>query len=249
MPIIAIANPTPGSGKTTTAVALAAFWGAFGARTLVTDLSPNADATTALRNAITINLGQVLSQNMPAERAVARSRIQRVDIMHGTTDLSHHEAGGPSAEQQLRAVVGETSGRYGYTLVDLPSSSGPLTRAGLAVADALLVPLACDDRTAQDISASLRQLGRLRAELNPHLHVQLLPTMAAGSRGRHVVSELRRVYPDLTTKTIIPPDEELGAVLEGKSPLNLVGRGARAYEALSVELAHRAVAFSRPQAV
>src|SRR5437868_13893483 len=88
MPTYAIVNPEAASGKSTTAVALAAHFGRFGADALVIDLDSNADATAALSRGRSGQLDQVLRGALPVAAALAAAGYPQVDLLAASPRLA-----------------------------------------------------------------------------------------------------------------------------------------------------------------
>src|SRR5207247_2154314 len=79
--ILALANQKGGVGKTTTAVNLAACLAEAGARTLVVDLDPQANATSGLGERANGTSSYDLLDGAPLEEIVHRTRFENLDVV------------------------------------------------------------------------------------------------------------------------------------------------------------------------
>ena len=210
--VYAVANQKGGVGKTTTAVNLAACLAEAGCRTLLVDLDPQCNATVALGlpkdrepNTYTCLLGgaDVAAAAMP-------SAIDSLDVVTSTPDLAGATVELPrmdSSESRLRDLLGPARERYERIVLDCPPSLGPLSVNALVAADRVLVPVQAEYLALEGLAQFLDTLGLIRRELNPTLVVAGMLLTMYDSRTRlaqDVEGELRRHFPGLVLRTVIP---------------------------------------------
>ena len=86
--ILALANQKGGVGKTTTAVNVAACLAEAGARTLVVDLDPQANATSGLGERANGTSSYDLLDGAPLEEIVHRTRFENLDVVPSRPELA-----------------------------------------------------------------------------------------------------------------------------------------------------------------
>ena len=183
--IYALANQKGGVGKTTTAINVAACIAEAGARVLLVDFDPQANATTGLGL-------------RPAARPLdLRPPARRLDARHHRRDLDARPLAGAGAprpgrrrrraagredrDRILGAALAQVGDEYPYVLVDCPPSLGMLTLNALAAANRLIVPVQCEYYALEGLAQLLETVELIRAKVNPKLSLTgLLLTMHDG---------------------------------------------------------------------
>lgn len=240
MSIFAIASPSPAAGRTTTAVGLATFLGAFGARVLLVDCDPEGDAAESVGRAHTAGLQEALGRGLALTACIAPTVLSRVDLMRAP------QAGGASPAsavypERLARVLAHVTARYSYVLVDCPAGLAGVTGSVLAVAHGLIMPVPCEDEARHDAQSLVEVVGQIQTRRNPRLQASLLMTMADDAPpSRELVTEMRRTYGRRVLETVIPADDLVDVVLDRQSLLDQHSPAARAYQELAMEVASRA---------
>jgi chromosome partitioning protein len=149
MRTIAIMNQKGGTGKTTTAVNLAAALGEKGKHALVLDLDPQANATTWLgvhtdgKGVLEVFLGQKTLSEL-----IVGTAAPGVDLVPSSSWLVGVEkavAGEVGAESILRRAIAKLpKGRWDYALVDCPPTLGLLAVSALTACDGLIIPVSAE---------------------------------------------------------------------------------------------------------
>jgi chromosome partitioning protein len=247
--VFAIVNQKGGVGKTTTVVNLGAYLGALGASVLLVDCDAQANTSNGLgHGGVAAGLYDVLVDDVPAAHAILRTTARGVDLLPATFELAGSEIellDLESPNMRLKTVLEDTRDRYDYVMLDCPPSLGLLTVNALVAADEVLVPVQCEYLALEGLARLMNTLDRIRAQSNPGLRIfGLLMTMydARTSLSQQVAEEVRRHYPRLTFRTVIPRSVRLSeAPGFGKSILEYdpLSRGAEAYQALAMEVAAR----------
>jgi chromosome partitioning protein len=171
-----------------------------------------------------------------------------VELLPSTPELAGAEVellGQEEPTGRLKPAIQGLRGRYDYIFLDCPPSLGVLTVSALVAADAVLVPVQCEYLALEGLARLMDTLERVRAQSNPRLRIfGLVMTMFDGrtTLSHQVADEVRRHYPNLTFKTVIPRSVRLSeAPSFGRSILDYdpLSRGAAAYQALAIEVATR----------
>jgi len=225
MQTVAILNQKGGSGKTTTAVNLAAALGELGRRVLLVDLDPQASASRWL--AIEDKAGglyEVLVQRAGLEPYIRHTAVAGVDLVPARQDLAAAELEArrkPGAELVLRQALGHLAQSWDTVLLDCPPSLGLLTVNALAAADEVLVPVEAHILALEGLADLLGTMDLVREALNPRLRVGGVLACRV-SRTRHtrdVVDLLRQQFPDTMLTAVIRESARLAEAPAFKQPI------------------------------
>jgi chromosome partitioning protein len=247
--ILAVANQKGGVGKTTTAINVAACLAEAGARTLVVDLDPQANATSGLGERANGSSSYDLLDGAPLDELVHRTRFTNLDLVPARPELAGAAvelARESDGEAYLAPTVAPARDRYDFVFVDCPPALGPLTVNALAAADRVLVPVQCEYYALEGLAQLLTSVELVRGRLNPRLALAgMLITMVDGRTrlAADVASELRRQFGDLVFKAVVPRSVRLAEAPSHGLPITVYDRGsagADAYYRVASELVYRA---------
>jgi len=215
--VLAVANQKGGVGKTTSTVNLAAGLALQGLRTLVVDLDPQGNASTALgieHRAGTRSVYEVLLGACAITDVVAVSpQSSNLLCIPATIDLAGSEielVSMVARESRLRRALSNVAlDELGvdYVFIDCPPSLGLLTVNALVAAPEVLIPIQCEYYALEGLGQLLRNIELVQAHLNPALSVStILLTMYDGRTklADQVTAEVRNHFGDQVLRTVIP---------------------------------------------
>lgn len=247
MRALAITNQKGGSGKTTTAVNLAAALGEKGRRVLVVDLDPQASATTWLR---VKNVGKgvfsIFVENENIVDIIYSTDFTGIDVIPSSTWLAGVEralAGEIGAETILRRNLEcLPADRWDYVLMDCPPALGLLTVNALAAAREVLIPVEAHVMALGGLAQLLQTVKVVKERLNPGLEISGILACRVDARTRHaqeVVEQLRDRFGDLVYNVVIRENVRLAEAPSFGQPITLYdprSHGAEDYRALAEEI-------------
>ena len=248
MRIIAVMNQKGGSGKTTTAVNLAAALGEKGRNVLVIDMDPQASASLwfGLQDAGK-ELLQVLTGPGALADEVRPTGAPFVWMIPCSTWLASAEkalADVHKPELILRRKLAQLQAEWDYCLIDCPPMMGVLSISALAAATEVLVPV--EARVLALALAGLNQvlatIDVVRDTLNPDLKLGGILACRVDRRTTHcgeILEQLQARFLPQMYKTIIRENIRLAEAPSFAKPITLYDRtstGAQDHRDLAQEI-------------
>ncbi len=251
--VFTIANQKGGVGKTTTAVNLAAALAEKKIHTLLIDLDPQANATSAI--GVEKQAGKSLYGPLRGEgtalEMITPTAYEHLALIPSEEDLAAAEIELAQTENylmRLRTVLETIRASNGYRaiIIDCPPALGMLSMNSLAAADWLLITLQCEYMALEGLGQILRNVERLKsAHVNDGLQLGGVVMTMFDSRtnlAKQVVDEVKQHLPDKIFKTVIPRTVRLSEAPSFGKPIFAYdphGPGATAYRALALEVIER----------
>ena len=251
--VFTIANQKGGVGKTTTAVNLAAALADKKIATLVIDLYPQANATSAhgIEKQEGKSLYGPLHGDGDALSMIVPTAYDNLSLIPSEVDLAAAEIELAQSENylmKLRACIQPVrdSDRFKVIIIDCPPALGMLSMNSLAAADFLLIALQCEYMALEGLGQILKVVERLKtAHVNDTLEVGgIIMTMfdIRTNLSRQVVDEVKQHLPEKIFTNVIPRTVRLseapsfGKTIFAYDPLS---PGATAYKKLAKEVIER----------
>jgi chromosome partitioning protein len=255
MMIIAIAIQKGGSGKTTTALNLAAALRERGEKVLLIDLDPQCNLTQSMgiRTDPKPSIYDILDQEASGETADLRSIVRPVngmDFAPASLELAKAELKLVSVygrEKLLKNILDPLRDDYDHILLDCPPAVGMLTVNGLVAADHVLMPMQAEFLPMKGLVSfmDIVQKDIIGKKLNPTLRIAGIVFTRFDTRNSmtpRIVEILEGLHPQHILKTRIRTNIALAKAQEQGMDIftfDKSARGAGDYRALAEELLGR----------
>ena len=249
--IISIANQKGGVGKTTSAINLTAALAKEGARVLLVDADPQANASSGLGIDITsadATLYECLINGIDPSEAVNHTEVKGLDIIPSHIDLVGAEIemlALDDRENILKRIIQKVRSAYDYVIIDCSPSLGLITVNALTASDSVIIPVQAEFFALEGIAKLLNTIKIIKSQLNPGLQIEGFLITMYDNRLRlssQVYEEVKRHFGKLVFDTVITRNVRLSeAPSHGLSVIDYdkSSKGARNYIALAKELMKR----------
>lgn len=248
--IIAISNQKGGVAKTTTAVNLAACLGAAGYATLLVDMDPQANASSACGvdpNNLEATIYETLLDAIKPPVYSLTGSFANLSLLPASMDLAGAELELMEREDReyaLQRALREVSADFQYVIIDCPPSLGLLTLNALVAANWILIPVQAEYFALEGLSRMILTIHRINKKQNPDLQLLgILPTLydARTNLAHQVLEELRQVFPDKIFSGLIGRSVRLSEAPSFGKPIiyyDSRSSGAEQYRRLCEEVLH-----------
>lgn len=228
--IITIANQKGGTGKSTTAVNLAASFALMEKNTLLVDCDPQGCSTMwsgINSHDHNCDISSVLSGRAHFKDAVIKNKIRYLDIMPASFDLFQVTlklAKNPGNEKLLRLFLKDVEDDYDYIIIDSPSSYSFLNVAAMTAADWLIINMSVHYNSGEDFQYLLRMVKYIQTTHNVPLKIAgLLFNRCATKEEIQAFIENQDLLDvkDMIYKTFIPDDDNIKKSIDLRVPVAL----------------------------
>jgi len=203
--VIAVVNHKGGTGKTTTAINLAAGLTRYSDVTsscLLIDMDPHGCATSTLLGKLdgappARSIFDVLRRAITPQDGIASTIYdENIDILPANPSLESMAK--TQITDRLTKVVEAVTTSYGWIIIDTPPNLGVLTQNALVAADYVLIPTQCNGLAVPTLQHMKTVIEKSQERQNVWL--QLLGVLLTQKDGRtplqrHVRRELGQVFP------------------------------------------------------
>jgi chromosome partitioning protein len=244
--VIAVCTHKGGTGKTVTALTIAAGFASAGQRVLLVDLDPQAHSTVGVGvEAVEPTLRDFFERHPSIPLAdVIRHAPSRDGLDVAPSDLrlawtAEGLAGRPKKEDLLRRALRQVNANYDIVVIDTPPSLGVMTQNAVTASNLILIPTVPEARAADAIADLLELVHLLKGEAFDAFRIVLTRFDSRKSRTNAAVLAALRPWERQLLRTVIPQSEPLNQAQMARQDVfrfDPGSVGAKAYQELINEI-------------
>ena len=228
--IISVTNQKGGVGKTTSAVNIAAFLAITETPTLLIDMDPQANATTAFGIDLKSNsksIYDIIINNSKIDDCTYDTDIEFLKVIPSCSKLAGAEIELVSMftrESILKEALKNVYGKYKYIVIDSPPSLGLLTINVLTASHSIIIPIQCEYYALEGLSQLLNTVHLIQNNLNSKLEIEGILITMYDSRlnlSNQVVNEVKEYFGDKVFESYIKRNVKLGEAPSFGKPIIL----------------------------
>lgn len=236
---ITFANHKGGTGKTTTAVNVAAFLQQIGRRVLLIDLDPQANISLCLGiDPAAPGVYDAIKAGQLTEPQPHRSG-GGFDVIPASLDLAGAEmelSAEAGREYILKELLNGSRAEYDYILIDSPPSLGLLTLNALTAADIVIIPVQAEYLAVRGVNKITEIVNKVKRRLNPALKLAVIVTRYSSNKvlNKNVLETVKETYKDNFIGTIRENIALAEAAATGQTILDYSPKSAGAADYLEI---------------
>lgn len=246
--IISVCNQKGGTGKTTSAINIAAYLALADKKVLIMDLDPQANATSGLginKHNIKKSTYHILLEELDINETLQPTAINSLFLAPSNLDLTGAEVemvGTLGREYRLKKALDKVRENFDFVIIDSPPSLGLLTINALCAADSIIIPVQCEFYALEGLTQLANTIRLVRDNLNPNLAIEGVVLTMADFRTnltKEVIKEARDYFKEKVYNTVIPRNIRLTEAPSFGKPIVLYDKesiGAQKYEQLTREI-------------
>ena len=249
--ILAMINNKGGTGKTTSAVNLAAALAMKGSAVLLIDLDSQSSASLSMgidRTAFAPSVADAVLDGRPLKPIIRKTAVEKMDLVTGSPELANADlvlAARPGRERRLKDAIAPIRTAYEYVILDCPPSLSLLSVNALAAADAAIIPTPPEYLALEGLVGLLDAIQKIHEGIGDRCRLMGILLTKVDHRRRvteEIIGVIRKHYGDQVFRTEVRVDVRLvEAPSFGKSIFQYDRRsaGAEAYLQLAGEVARK----------